>query len=63
MNLTMFKRLATDVAPPIAALLAFVAIALAISAATGDDRSHPCCFSIGANPFTPDLNPTFPRDQ
>ena len=25
MNLPMFKRLATDVAPPIAALLAFVA--------------------------------------
>ena len=31
MNLTMFKRLATDVAPPIAALLAFIAFALAIS--------------------------------
>ena len=30
MKLPMFKRLATDVAPPIAALLAFTACALAL---------------------------------
>jgi hypothetical protein len=30
MKLPMFKRLATDVAPPIAALLAFTAFALAL---------------------------------
>jgi len=53
MNLTMFKRLATDVAPPIAALLAFVAVALAIFTATGDDRSQSCSSALGSIPSHP----------
>ena len=62
MKLPMFKRLATDVAPPIAALLAFVAIALAISLLlemTG--ANHPLQHWIQS--LHTHLNPTFPRDQ
>jgi hypothetical protein len=50
MNLTMFKRLATDVAPPIAALLVLVAIALWPFTATGDDRSHSRSSALGPIP-------------
>jgi hypothetical protein len=62
MNLTMFKRLATDVAPPIAALLAFVAIALAISLLLEMTGDHPALQHWGQSLHT-NVNPTFPRDQ
>jgi hypothetical protein len=62
MNLTMFKRLATDVAPPIAALLAFVAIALAISLLLGVTGATHALQHWGQSLHT-HLNPTFPRDQ
>ena len=62
MNLTMFKRLATDVAPPIAALLAFVAIALAISLLLEMTGANHDLQHWGQSLHT-HLNPTFPRDQ
>jgi len=62
MNLTMFKRLATDVAPPIAALLAFVAIALAISLLLEKTGAKHTLQHWGQSLHT-NLNPTFPRDQ
>jgi hypothetical protein len=62
MNLTMFKRLATDVAPPIAALLAFVAIALAISLLLEMIGANHALRHWGQSLHT-HLNPTFPRDQ
>ena len=62
MNLTMFKRLATDVAPPIAALLVFVAIALAISLLLEMTGATQPLQHWGQSLHTY-LNPTFPRDQ
>ena len=62
MNLTMFKRLATDVAPPIAALPAFVAIALPISLLPGVPGATHALQHWGQSLHT-HLNPTFPRDQ
>ena len=62
MNLTMFKHLATDVAPPIAALLAFVAIALAISLLLEMTGVTHALQHWGQSLHT-HLNPTFPRDQ
>ena len=62
MSLTMFKPLATDVAPPIAALLAFVAIALAISLLLGVTGATHALEHWGQYLHT-HLNPTFPRDQ
>ena len=62
MKLPMFKRLATDVAPPIAALLAFVAIALAISLLLEMTGANHALQHWGQSLHT-NLNPTFPRDQ
>ena len=62
MKLPMFKRLATDVAPPIAALLAFVAIALAISLLLGAAGATHALQHWGQSLHT-HSNPTFPRDQ
>jgi hypothetical protein len=62
MNLTMFKPLAIDVAPPIAALLAFVAIALAISLLLEMIGATHALQHWGQSLHT-HLNPTFPRDQ
>ena len=62
MNLTMFKRLATDVAPPIAALLVFVAIALATSLLLEMTGATQALQHWGQSLHT-HLNPTFPRDQ
>jgi len=62
MNLTMFKRLATDVAPPIAALLAFVAIALTISLLLEMTAANHALHNWGQSLHT-NLNPSFPRDQ
>jgi len=61
MNLTMFKRLVTDVAPLIAALLAFAACALTISLLlemTGADHA----LQHWGQSLHTNLNPTFPRD-
>jgi hypothetical protein len=62
MNLTMFKPLATDVAPPIAALLASVAIALTISLLLEMIGATHALQHWGQSLHT-HLNPTFPRDQ
>jgi hypothetical protein len=51
MKLPMFKRLATDVAPPIAALLAFTACALALGLLM-EVCGAIIRYSIGANAFT-----------
>jgi hypothetical protein len=62
MNLTMFKRLATDVASPIAALLVFVAILLAISLLLEMTGAIDALQHWGQSLQT-HLNPTFPREQ
>jgi hypothetical protein len=62
MNLTMLKGLATEVAPPTAALLAVVAIALAISLLLEMTGATHALQHWGQSPHT-QLNPTFPRDQ
>ena len=62
MNLTMFKRLATDVAPPIAALLAFTACALALGLLMEVCGANHSLQHWGQSLHT-HLNPTFPRDQ
>jgi hypothetical protein len=62
MNLTMFKRLATDVAPPIAALLAFTVCALALGLLmeiSGANRALRHC----AQSLHSKLDPSFPRDD
>jgi hypothetical protein len=61
MNLTMFKRLATDVAPPIAALLAFTVCALALGLLMFLEPMVRCDI-WGQSPHT-NLDPSFPRDD
>ncbi len=62
MKLPMFKRLATDVAPPIAALLAFVVCALALGLlmnATGVNHA----LQQWGQSLHNKLDPSFPRDD
>ena len=62
MNLTMFKRLATDVAPPIAALLAFTVCALApglLMEVSGANRA----LRHRGQSLHCNLDPSFPRDD
>ena len=50
MKLPMFKRLATDVAPPFAALLAFIACALALGLLMEVCGSQSCASTLGPIP-------------
>ena len=61
MKLPMFKRLATDVAPPIAALLAFTVCALALVVlmeVSGANRA----LQHWVQSLQIKLDPSFPRD-
>jgi len=61
MKLPMFKRLATDVAPPIAALLAFTAFALALGLLMEVSGANHALQHWGQS-LQIRLDPSFPRD-
>jgi len=62
MKLPMFKRLATDVAPPIAALLAFTACALALGLLMEVCGANHSLQHWGQS-IRMKLDPSFPRDD
>jgi hypothetical protein len=62
MNLTMFKRLATDVAPPIAALLAFILCSLALGLLMKVTGANHALQHWGLS-LQNKLDPSFPRDD
>jgi hypothetical protein len=62
MNLTMFKRLATDVAPPIAALLAFTVCALAFGVLMEISGANRALRHWGQSLHSK-LDPSFPRND
>ena len=62
MKLPMFKRLATDVAPPTAALLAFVVCALALGLLMNVTGANHALQQWGQS-LQNKLDPSFPRDD
>jgi hypothetical protein len=62
MKLPMFKRLATDVAPPIAALLAFVVCALALGLLMNVTGANHALQHWGQS-LQNKLDPSSPRDE
>jgi hypothetical protein len=57
----MFKRLATDVAPPITALLAFTVCALGLGLLMEISGANPALQQWGQS-LQIELDPSFPRD-
>ena len=62
MKLPMFKRLATDVAPPIAALLAFTVCALALGLLMEISGANRALRHWGQSLHSK-LDPSFPRND
>jgi phage tail protein X len=62
MKLPMFKRLATDVAPQFAALLAFVVCALALGLLMNVTGANHALQHWGQS-LQNKLDPSFPRDE